>query len=97
MSLSCLSDRVTVATDQYFLILFSFFSPGVKLHAIHFLVASVAGAKRGGRGGGRKARKRGKGKEPLSALPPSLFPVFPIPYDFRRLLRRLLSGRGNCC
>ena len=30
-----------------------------------FNVACVAGAKRGGRGGGRKARKRGKGRERL--------------------------------
>ena len=28
-------------------------------------IACVAGAKRGGRGGGRKARKRGKGRERL--------------------------------
>ena len=28
-------------------------------------LACVAGAKRGGRGGGRKARKRGKGRERL--------------------------------
>ena len=31
----------------------------------HFEIACVAGAKRGGRGGGRKARKRGKGRERL--------------------------------
>ena len=37
----------------------------------------MAGAKRGGRGGGR---------------PPSLFPFFPIPYPFRRLLLRLVSA-----
>ena len=30
-----------------------------------FMVACVAGAKRGGRGGGGKARKRGKGRERL--------------------------------
>ena len=51
-------------------------------------VAYVAGAKRGG--GGRKARKRGKGRVPSPPSPtPSLFPFFPIPYPFRRLLRRL--------
>ena len=46
-------------------------------------IACVAGAKRGGKGGARKA--------PLSPLPPSLFPFFPIPCPFRRLLRRLGS------
>ena len=49
------------------------------------ILACVAGAKRGGRGWGRKARKRGKGREPLplSPLPPSLFPfsLFPTPFD----------------
>ena len=28
---------------------------------------------------------------PLSPLPPSLFPFFPIPYPFRRLRRRLMD------
>ena len=44
------------------------------------ILAYVAGAKRGGRGGGRKARKRGKGREPLplSPLPPP-FSLFPYP------------------
>ena len=52
-----------------------------------FLLACVAGAKRGG----RKARKRGKGRSlPLSPLTPSPFPFFPIPYPFRRLLRRII-------
>ena len=54
-------------------------------------LACVAGAKRGGRMGGRKARKRGKGKVPSTLSPtPSLFPFFPIPYPFRHLLRRLV-------
>ena len=40
--------------------------------------ASVAGAKRGGRGGGRKARRRGKGREPFPSLPyPPFFSLFP--------------------
>ena len=51
-----------------------------------FELACVAGAKRGGGGGARKARKRGKGREshPFSPLiyPP---PFFPIPYPFRHL------------
>ena len=57
-------------------------------------VACVAGAKRGGRGGRRKARKRGKGRErhPFPSLPYPP-PFFPIPYPFRRLLRRL---DGTC-
>ena len=62
-----------------------FFFPGVKLHAIHFLVACVAGAKRGGRGGGRKARKRGKGREPLSPLPLST-PATQATFWARKLL-----------
>ena len=55
-------------------------------------VACVAGAKRGREMGREKSTKEGKGKGgslPLSPLPPSLFPFFPIPYPFRRLLRRL--------
>ena len=48
------------------------------------------------RGRGRnKARKRGKGK---GAQSPSLFPFLPIPYPFRRLLRRLVGiciARGS--
>ena len=48
-----------------------------------YCIACMAGAKRGGRGGGRKA----------SPLPPSLFPFFPIPYPFQRLLRRLSTVR----
>ena len=49
-----------------------------------FILACVAGAKRGGGGGGRKA------------LPPSLFPLFSIPYPFRRLLRRLHLSQMVC-
>ena len=49
-----------------------------------FILACVAGAKRGGEGGGRKA------------LPPSLFPLFSIPYPFRRLLRRLHLSQMVC-
>ena len=42
-------------------------------------VACVAGAKRGGRWGGRKARKRGKGREgPFPSLPPPPPPFFPF-------------------
>jgi len=42
-------------------------------------LACVAGAKRGGRGGGRKARKRWNVRSlPLPPLPPSLFPC-PLP------------------
>ena len=41
----------------------------------------------GGGGGGRKARKRGK--VTLSPQSPSFLPFLPIPYPFRRLLRRL--------
>ena len=44
-------------------------------------LACVAGAKRGGRWGGRKAKT------------PSVFPFFPIPYPFRRLLRRLTPAK----
>ena len=51
-------------------------------------LACVAGAKRGGGGGGRKAQILSK--YPSSPLPPSFFPFFPIPYPFRRLLRRLM-------
>ena len=49
-----------------------------------FILACVAGAKRGGGGGGRKA------------LPPSLFPLFSIPYPFRRQLRRLHLSQMVC-
>ena len=49
-----------------------------------FILACVAGAKRGGGGGGRKA------------LPPSLFLLFSIPYPFRRLLRRLHLSQMVC-
>ena len=50
-------------------------------------LACVSGAKRGGRGVGRKARKRGKALSPT----PLPFSLFSIPYPFRRLLRRLVN------
>ena len=51
----------------------------------------------GGRGGGRKARKREKGKwVPFSLSPiPLPFPLLPIPYPFRRLLLRLIRVYHN--
>ena len=51
-----------------------------------FILACVAGAKRGGGGGGGG----------IKALPPSLFPLFSIPYPFRRLLRRLHLSQMVC-
>jgi len=57
----------------------------------------VADAKRVGGGRGRKTRKRGKGKWVPSPLSPILlpFPFLPIPYPFRRLLRRLIRVCHN--
>ena len=52
-------------------------------------VVCVAGAKGGGGGGGgiEKGKKEGSPLSPPNPLP--LFPFLPIPYPFRRLLRRL--------
>ena len=54
-------------------------------------VTCVAGAKRGGGGGGGGGiEKRKRERSPLTPPnPPPLFPFFPIPYPFRRLLPRL--------
>ena len=53
------------------------------LPTIQLSLASVAGAKRGQEGEGEKC-------ESFSPQSPSLFPFLPIPYPFRRLLRRLI-------
>ena len=48
-----------------------------------FFLACVAGTKRGGVGDREKGKREG-------SPPPPLFPFLPIPYPFRRLLRRLV-------
>ena len=52
--------------------------------------------RRGGRGSlrGRRIKGRERGREKST---PSLFAFFPIPYPFRRLLRRLGEGCGFFC
>ena len=61
--------------------------------------ACVAGAKRGGRGGGRKARKRGKGREgPFPSLPyPLPFSLFPyrLPLSTPATQATLVSAEGT--
>ena len=49
---------------------------------------------------GRRKKGRGRGREKstkFSPLPPSLLPFFPIPYPFRRLLRRLIGQPWVAC
>ena len=51
------------------------------------MLACVTVTKRGGGGGGEEGEKReGENRQP----PPSVYPFLPIPYRFRRLLRRLV-------
>ena len=52
------------------------------------MLACVTVTKRGGGGGGEEGEKReGENRQPP---PPSVYPFLPIPYRFRRLLRRLV-------
>ena len=60
--------------------------------------SSLRGRRRKGRGREKSAKAGKRGGSPLPTLlnPPSLFPFLPIPYLFRRLLRRLVrSSQGN--
>ena len=62
----------------------------VQSHAGMFS-ACVGGSKRGERAEGKKARKRGKEREPLL---PSLFPFFPLPLSTPATQARMFSPRA---
>ena len=57
---------------------------------MHFVSHKKRGKKGDGERGLRKARKEGEEKGTLSPQSSSFFPFLPIPYPFRRLLRKLV-------